>query len=44
MIRPKQTNEIGRIEKDRAKLEALYEIGYEDAKSCYEDMMSFLEA
>ena len=44
VIRPKQTNEIGRIEKDRAKLEALYEIGYEDAKSCYEDMMSFLEA
>lgn len=43
VIRPKQASEVGRIEKDRAKLEALYEVGYEDAKSCYEDMMTFLE-
>ncbi len=43
VIRPKEANEIGRIEKDRAKLEALYEIGYEDAKRCYDDMMKYLE-
>lgn len=43
VIRPKQASEVGRIEKDRAKLEALYEVGYEDAKNCYEDMMRFLE-
>ena len=43
VIRPKEANDIGRIEKDRAKLEALYELGYEDAKNCYESMMQFLQ-
>ncbi len=43
VIRPQQVSDVGRIEKDRAKLEALYEVGYEDAKRCYEDMMRFLE-
>lgn len=42
VIRPKEANDIGRIEKDRSKLEILYQIGYEDAKNCYEDMMEFL--
>ena len=42
VIRPKEANDIGRIEKDRNKLEVLYQIGYEDAKNCYEDMMEFL--
>ena len=44
VIRPKEANDIGRIEKDRKKLEKLYELGYEDAKACYEDMMKFLNA
>lgn len=43
VIRPKEANDIGRIEKDRAKLEALYELGYEDARNGYENMMQFLQ-
>lgn len=43
VIRPKEDNHIGRIEKDRAKLEALYQLGYEDAKNCYEELTAFLQ-
>ena len=43
VIRPKEANDIGRIEKDRTKLEKLYELGYEDARACYEDLKRFLE-
>lgn len=42
VIRPREANDIGRIEKDRKKLEALYRIGYEDAKGCFADLMDFL--
>lgn len=42
VIRPKKANDIGRIEKDRQKLEALYELGYQDAKECYDELMTFL--
>lgn len=42
VIRPKEANDIGRIEKDREKLEVLYKTGYEDAKASYEDLMKFL--
>ena len=42
VIRPKDANDIGRIEKDRQKLEALYELGYQDAKECYDRLMTFL--
>ncbi len=31
------------IEKDRKKLEALYELGYHDAKKCYDRLMGFLQ-
>lgn len=44
VIRPKEANDIGRIEKDRAKLENLYQLGYEDAKECYQALMQFLQA
>lgn len=42
VIRPKKDVGIGRIEKDKKKLEALYEIGYADAAECYEQMMEYL--
>lgn len=44
VIRPKDANDIGRIEKDRQKLEALYELGYQDAKECYDRLMTFLNS
>lgn len=43
LIQPKKASEVGRIEKDRVKLKALYEEGYQEAKECYEDLMKFLE-
>ena len=43
IIQPKVKNEIGRMEKDEKKLRALYEIGYEDAKTCYEELLAYLE-
>ena len=43
VIRPQEPNDIGRIEKDREKLEKLYWIGYEDARRRYEDLMNFLK-
>lgn len=42
VIRPKEANDIGRIEKDRDKLEALYGLGYDDAKACFGELMRFL--
>ena len=43
VICPKKANDIGRIEKNREKLEALYKIGYNDAKACFEELMRFLK-
>lgn len=42
VIRPKHKSDVGRVEKDRAKLEALYEEGYRDAESCYSELMEYL--
>lgn len=42
VIRPQRANDIGRIEKDREKLEALYRLGYKDAKKHYEKLVAFL--
>ncbi len=42
VIRPQEPNDIGRIEKDRKKLEALYQLGYHDAKKCYDRLMAFI--
>ena len=42
MIRPKQKSEVGRIEKDREKMKALYEEGYRDAQECYAALMEYL--
>lgn len=43
VIRPKKASEVGRIEKDKAKLRLLYEEGYQDAQDCYEDLLRYLE-
>ena len=42
VIRPKKPVTIGRTEKKREKLEALYNDGYNDAKDCYEDLLKYL--
>lgn len=43
VIRPKHKSNVGRVEKDRAKLDALYEEGYKDAENCYIDLLEYLE-
>ncbi len=43
VIRPKQASKVGRIEKDKEKMKALYEEGYQDAKDCYLDLLEYLE-
>lgn len=42
VIRPKKVSEVGRVEKDRKKLEALYEEGYGDAESRYVELLEYL--
>ena len=44
IIRPQKATGIGRIEKDRSKLEKLYEMGYEEAKQCGESLMEYLNS
>lgn len=44
VLRPKGNGGIGRIEKDKEKLMALYRQGYEDAKARYEEILAYLEA
>ncbi len=41
VIRPKKPVNIGRTEKNREKLEALYNDGYNDAKDCYEELLKY---
>ena len=43
VIRPKQKSEVGRIEKDKEKMKALYKEGYRDAQACYLDLLEYLE-
>lgn len=43
VLRPKRPNDIGRVEKDREKLEELYRTGYRDALKCYDALREFLE-
>jgi predicted patatin/cPLA2 family phospholipase len=44
VIRPKKKSNVGRLEKDREKLIALYWEGYEDAKEQFEAMINYLES
>ncbi len=43
VIRPRHVSKVGRVEKDKAKLTALYEEGYRDAQNCYLDLLEYLE-
>lgn len=42
VIRPKKKSSVGRVEKDKKKLEALYEEGYRDAEDCYVELLEYL--
>ena len=42
VIRPKCKSGVGRIEKDKAKMKALYEEGYRDAQECYLELLEYL--
>lgn len=44
LIRPLENMEIGRLERDKDKLMALYQEGYDEAKASYDAMMSYLNA
>lgn len=44
VIRPSQPLSVGRMERDQAKLEALYWQGYEDAKAILSALRSWVEA
>ncbi|WP_345241380.1 patatin family protein [Pontibacillus salipaludis] len=43
IIQPKKPLAVSRIERNRNKLHALYEQGYEEAKEQYDDLINFLE-
>ena len=43
LIQPKEQGSVGRLEKDRMKLEALHREGYEDGERHYEGLRAFLE-
>ena len=43
LIRPEEKVEVGRIEKDRDKLEALYRIGLQDGRKAMKAMKEYLE-
>lgn len=44
VIRPQHKSQVGRLEKDREKLQALYQVGYEEAEAQYGALMRFLNA
>ena len=43
VIRPKTKSSVGRIEKNKEKLTALYEQGYHEAEEKYEALLAYLE-
>lgn len=43
VIQPKRPVELGRIEKNKEKLKALYDEGYADAQESYEQLIDFLD-
>lgn len=43
VIRPEVPLQVDRMEKDTAKLQSLYEQGYEDAKRQFADLQAFLQ-
>ena len=43
VIRPRQASNVGRVEKDRERLQKLYQEGYDDAAGCFQELMEFLK-
>lgn len=43
VIRPKRASSVGRVEKDRSRLKALYEEGYRDAEACFGALAEYLK-
>ncbi|MDE7161739.1 MAG: ThiF family adenylyltransferase [Anaeroplasmataceae bacterium] len=43
ILRPSKALDIDRLEKDKKKLEATYQLGYEDAKANFEELKKFIE-
>ena len=43
VIQPRHPVQIGRVEKNREKLWALYEEGYADAQRCWPQLQAFLQ-
>ncbi len=43
VIRPRLKSNVGRVEKDKAKLKALYDSGYREAEEKYQQLMEYLE-
>lgn len=43
VIQPEEPLKMGRIEKNREKLEKVYQIGYETAKKQYENLLNYLK-
>lgn len=43
VIRPTRGSQVKRIERDKAKMKALYDQGYQEAEALYEDLMRYLE-
>ena len=44
VIRPQVPTNIGRLEKNREKIENIYKMGYEDAKKSYENLINYLNS
>lgn len=44
VLRPKKDIGVKRVEKDKEKLTRLYELGYEDAKRRYEEIITYLNS
>lgn len=44
VISPREPVSIGRLERDKDKLQALYDSGYDEAKSSFDSLMNFTQA
>ncbi|NMM65422.1 patatin family protein [Clostridium sp. P21] len=42
VIRPKETLEVRRVERDKKKLTCLYDQGYEEGKRCYDELQNWM--
>ena len=42
VIQPKMKSDVGRLEKNEEKMQALYNTGYEDARECFDALLTFL--